>query len=212
MPVLELGQASARFSNLLPGQHGEFQSAETGDFFRIAENFDGENTEIRAAGESKAINENLPNPDNAAHCSVCRYNELLQWQAATTKLKLDLYDRHFKIYQSVADVCLIIFKAELNEIEPLMSRFVLSTREALFLFDQRDGIDKTLQEIRVMFNHIINLEVARKQLPEKSRETLEIFAQKHIEAAQALLPKIDELEKKLRKYLMFSSVTGWRWR
>jgi hypothetical protein len=122
----------------------------------------------------------------------------LQWRTARNRLILDLYNKRFDIYSSVLDLYQTIMKKDdQNDMKAAGIRFIKSFRESQFLFRQKDGIYKTLENIKDAYAKI--------------EGAIDIPDNPHVSesAAQARLdfePLLLRLERQIDRYLDFRNI------
>jgi hypothetical protein len=127
-----------------------------------------------------------------------------QWRTNREKLRLDLYQKRFSVYESTLEYYqLVIVHSEISseEKDKIERDFIKACRESKFLFSYKDGIFNLLNEIRKQAYFLANYKTP------PANDDSEIFiqsAQRNFDANKFLhedsLPK---LEEKLAKYLNF---------
>jgi hypothetical protein len=127
-----------------------------------------------------------------------------QWRTNREKLRLDLYQKRFSVYEStLAYHQLVILPSTIsNEEKDKIGRdFIKACRESQFLFSFEDGVFNLLNEIRQQAYFLANYKT-----PPASDDP-EIFkqsAQRNFDANKFLHEdSIPKLEDKLAKYLNF---------
>ena len=110
------------------------------------------------------------------------YFSWCQKEISRAKLKLDLYNRRFKIYEAVVEYYLWSYdKSEKSEKE-INKNFVMAFRESKFLFKHSDGIYDEIDKFKNM-----------------------ISGGNGIDREKVLL----SLEDRLSRYLNFEEIEGW---
>ena len=75
----------------------------------------------------------------------------LAWRVARDKLKLDLYDRRFAIYDAALDFYFLKdgqhASSDPETVERIKRKCVRASREARFLFDESSGVAKALDRV-----------------------------------------------------------------
>ena len=78
----------------------------------------------------------------------------LTWRVAHQKLKLDLYDKRFAIYEAALDFYLLkdghLDSGDPKRVEDIHRTFIRACREAKFLFDTASGVFEALDKVRCM--------------------------------------------------------------
>lgn len=138
---------------------------------------------------------------------IAGYIALQQWRTNSEKLRLDLYQKRFSVYERTLDYYhLVIVHSEISNDEKgkIERDFIKAYRESQFLFSYRDGIFNLLNEIRLQAHFVANY-----QTPPASSDP-EIFKQsdqKQFDATKFLHQDcLPTLEDKLAKYLNFHKV------
>jgi hypothetical protein len=121
-----------------------------------------------------------------------------QANTALKRLNLDLYEKRFNIYTAALDLYQADMKKELLDIKEAEFRFVQGFRESLFLFQEQDGIYKTLEKIKDG-QAMISAHEEAKAKNEHNSDIETNAANARIEFEKLLLT----LERKLTKYLDF---------
>ena len=79
---------------------------------------------------------------------------LLAWRVARDKLKLDLYDRRFAIYDAALDYYFLRTghhtSSDPETRERIERKCIKACREARFLFDERSGVVPALDRVRCL--------------------------------------------------------------
>ena len=138
--------------------------------------------------------------------AVVGYSQL---RIASSKIKLDLYNKRFHIYETVLELFQELHHFEEEKIRKLELELVRCVRESKFLFDKKDGIYDLIQKIHKcnFKNSAYHRELAREK--EDNNKLLNIMAKGAREACQEYEKHLSELEEKLEKYIQFTSRNGW---
>ncbi|OCB03269.1 hypothetical protein BBC27_08730 [Acidithiobacillus ferrivorans] len=130
-----------------------------------------------------------------------------QWKTASATLKLELYKRRFNIYLSVLDLYQATMKGSLADMEKSAIPFIMSFRESLFLFDEKDGIYKTLEIIKDEYSKIEAYEKAEADSDDSDdSERIAERARASNGSYTRLEERLLKLEEQLKKYLDFSKI------
>lgn len=128
--------------------------------------------------------------------------------ATTAKLKLDLYNRRFKIYEDVLALYQVMYDEWDDEnVEKLERAMIRSFRESRFLFHSDDGVYDVILRFKDL--NAKNSGYYRYRQQSSSSEALPLLGQAAADARMACEPLIVELEDKLMKYLDFRKISGW---
>lgn len=128
--------------------------------------------------------------------------------ATTAKLKLDLYNRRFKIYEDVLALYQVMYDEWDDEkVEKLERAMIRSFRESRFLFHADDGIYDVILEFKDL--NAKNSGYYRHRQQFINSEALSSLGQAAADARMACDLLIVELEDKLMKYLDFRKISGW---
>jgi hypothetical protein len=125
----------------------------------------------------------------------------LQWRVADNKLRLDLFDRRYKVYDATRNFLSVILR-EANFTNPQLFEFYAGTSDAEFLFGAE--VVKHLDEIRKRAIHL--------QTAQKLYEPLPVGEQrsKHVQEAHDdllwLTNQITAISKTFAPYLGFTNV------
>ena len=129
-----------------------------------------------------------------------------QWMVARQKLRLDLYDKRFTVFE----VALKVYQESLGETEltepayeELHRKFITAMIEARFLFSVDSGIAKVMED----FNKSIFVVKGSRRImktsgipPEELNKVFNKFTDE-----QMLFPnKLEDLERRMKPYLTFS--------
>jgi hypothetical protein len=138
-----------------------------------------------------------------------------QMRIASSKVKLDLYDRRFEIYQAALELYQAIWDWKWEAIQPLEHRFIHAFRESQFLFDEKDGVYQTLEQIKDCNAKITADQKARAGKDDIGGDPDAISQYRRLLTGAAGKASIDfdkllqQLEKQLKKYLDFRNIDGW---
>jgi hypothetical protein len=128
--------------------------------------------------------------------------------ATTVKLKLDLYNRRFKIYEDVLALYQVMYDEWDDEnVQKLERAMIRSFRESRFLFHSDDGIYDIILKFKDL--NAKNSGYYRYRQQFSKSEALPELGRAAVEARIACDPLIVELEDKLMKYLDFRKISGW---
>jgi hypothetical protein len=136
---------------------------------------------------------------------IASYIAIQQWRTNKEKLRLDLYDKRFAVYENtLALYRMLMSETLLTEKEKIdiQSNFIKSYRESQFLFSDSDGITKLLGDISSktpVINNILSIHKAYIGNPDMQVQA----HMNHLEALTFLNNSMPELEKRLAKYLNF---------
>lgn len=131
------------------------------------------------------------------------------FKATNAKLKLDLYDRRFKIYEDILALYQTIHRPwDCDKVHLLELSMIRSFRESIFLFEPEDGVYDVISKIQQAnarnsgyYKHI-------DENPHDRDTKLELH-NSALTARQEFDNLILELEGKLAKYLDFRKIHGW---
>jgi hypothetical protein len=134
---------------------------------------------------------------------IALYITCQQWKTNVEKLRMDLYDRRFKVFQEIRQFLLLMSntKCELND----LISFDLATAEADFLFGPE--IRQLIQDI---YGHGAELLSAKRQYDHVARQSIQTVSQgyDHQEVVGVLsteqkwaIGQIKLLKEKFSKYL-----------
>jgi hypothetical protein len=133
---------------------------------------------------------------------------LLQLKIANLKIKLDLYDKRFRIYQSVTDFANAKHDDEkLSEIE---KKIDISFRESHFLFKKSDLMSMHVLAVKTkkeeIFKHLKRDMSAAEVLYDK--ESINKRKEEYEKNKESLHKLVVDFEKKISKYIEFRNING----
>ena len=135
-----------------------------------------------------------------------------QMKRASAKVKLDLYNRRFNIYQITLDYYFSLWNDPYPTVTEKSFLFTKAFRESKFLFKDNDNVYKTLEKIhkkgaKIRFYKEYKYEMEHNLTKDKlDLDTL------HKESSEALLELENDLialENYIQKYIQFNSTSGW---
>jgi|HubBroStandDraft_1064217.scaffolds.fasta_scaffold22041_3 hypothetical protein len=142
------------------------------------------------------------------------------WRTSREKLRLDLYNRRFDIYSRTLDLLHALenwHPSELEknstslqqspELEQAQRAFVKASREAQFLFDDASGIPKLLEQMHADVIAMIGFK--RDIVPKLRGEAFIAENQKFTERLSRVYAVAPLLEKGMKKYLDFRTLSAW---
>ena len=133
------------------------------------------------------------------------------WRDNRDKLRLDLFNRRFSIYQRV----LVYYKALLvwkgtEEQKALIPPFIEASREALFIFPKKSGVYEHLQ---TFWNHSWKIVTHQEVMTvfagadlygdEETRKQRRKVVDERMESGTWILSSLTELEKLMKKSMSF---------
>jgi hypothetical protein len=126
-----------------------------------------------------------------------------QWLTNREKLRLDLYDRRFKIYVRVLDFynAVILWDGS-DEQQVLKAPYTQAFRESRFLFPKNSGIFSFLEEFSKRAFFIVNFDQL-KEMKSVDPQEFAKQAQKKIDSVNWILESMTTFEDKLEPYLKF---------
>ena len=129
----------------------------------------------------------------------------LQWRLARTKLRLDLFDRRYKVYDAAKKLLtLVLREAKLNLSD--LTEFNIAVADAEFLFES-----DVLNYLKGLRKSAIHLNTTQKLL---SRPQTDDQLKKTAEAEEKdltdLTNQLAQLTKAFRRYLGFADITSFR--
>ncbi len=129
-----------------------------------------------------------------------------QWMVARQKLRLDLYNKRFAIFE----VALKLYQESLggtelteSEYEELHRKFITAMIEARFLFSPDAGIAKLMEDFN---KSIFVVKGSRRTMKTQGipPEELNKVFNKFTEEQMQLPKKLEDLERRMKPYLAFS--------
>jgi uncharacterized pyridoxamine 5'-phosphate oxidase family protein len=134
----------------------------------------------------------------------------MQLKIASSKIKLDLYNRRFKIYESVLSLYQEVHRWEEEKITLLEIDMIKSLRESKFLFGKQDKIYETILAIKDANGKNTAYHKQIKEWPQnQNAETSRLLHKLAVEGREDFENNLIILEDKLEKYLNFKTVNGW---
>lgn len=126
-----------------------------------------------------------------------------QWLTNREKLRLDLYDRRFRIYVPVMEFhkALVVWDGS-EEQKKLVDPFIQAFREAKFLFPEHSGIFSFLKEFSEHAFFITNFD----KLKELSSVDPKVFSkqfERRVGSVNWILQSMEPFEEKLGPFLNF---------
>ncbi len=138
-----------------------------------------------------------------------------QMRIASSRVRLDLYDKRFEIYQAALELYQAIWEWKWETIQPLERRFIRAFRASQFLFDEKDGVYRTLEQIKDCNAAITADGKARAGMddiggdPEAVKQYSRLLTGAAGKASIEFETLLKQLETQLRKYLDFNRIDGW---
>lgn len=129
-----------------------------------------------------------------------------QYRTAKNKLRLDLYNRRFAVYDKTLSYYQVYYLRELNSemIQNSAAEFIHAYRESLFLFGRESGVYKVLTEIKDTFGYLIAYDA---RLKSDSIDKDELYAWYKIKESKPDPTKLMEsLEQALMPWLDFQKI------
>lgn len=138
-----------------------------------------------------------------------------QAKTAREKLRLDLYNKRFAIYESALNFYQQLEGYELSEKKAFSSvhrAFIKCMRESKFLFDRQSGIYEILEKmhmdsVRVTSFRDLAEEYSRMDEPAQ-RLKIAGFQKEMIDVLMSFPARIENLEAKIAKYLDFHKIVA----
>jgi hypothetical protein len=126
-----------------------------------------------------------------------------QWFTNREKLRLDLYDRRFKIYVQVMEFhkALVVWDGS-EEQKKLVDPFIQASREAKFLFPEKSGVFSFLTEFSKHAFFITNFDKL-KDLSSMDQKLFSKHFEKRVDSVNWILQSMEPLEQKLGPFLNF---------
>jgi hypothetical protein len=138
-----------------------------------------------------------------------------QMKIASTKLRLDLYNKRFAIYQSAFDLYNAHNLHNWNPevVSDLELQFLKSFRESQFLFDEKHGIYKILETIK---KNSTSITIYKKHMIDPDRASKDKSFEDNLHknsnmAFSAFHNNLLRLEDKISNYIYFGNIDGWNW-
>ncbi len=127
-----------------------------------------------------------------------------QYRIAQDKLKLDLYNRRYAIYDALQTLRIELARHDFTQTEAdaMLRQYSFRIREAQFLFQEKDGIMETLEQIRDPASGII---AARREMKDIPPAVASKQRREWAESLQVMRILSDQLERQLEPYLDFKS-------
>lgn len=126
-----------------------------------------------------------------------------QYQTNRQKLKLDLYDRRIKIYNSAMQLALTSSRMGYEDIKSKLGEFDYSLHEAYFLFDE--NVSTKLEEIWNKANTLIALLEQREEL-ENRQELPNKLVREIVELREGFPKEIKILRSLFYPYIYFANI------
>ncbi len=126
----------------------------------------------------------------------------LQWRVVDNKLRLDLFDRRYKVYDAARNFVASIMR-EASVTESQLADFNIGTSDAKFLFEP--DVAEYLAEIRKRALHLRTTRELLKR-PPASDDELARLAQAENDAVSWLGDQITEMTKIFTPYLGFANI------
>lgn len=132
-----------------------------------------------------------------------------QLTIASSKLKLDLYNKRFHIYESVLNLYQQAWKWEEEKIRPLELELIRSLRESKYLFNEKDEIYETIIKVKNANAKISGYHRTVKEFDTLSNpERFNILHKTKVDGFDEFEKNLYELEEKLKKYISFKNING----
>lgn len=130
-----------------------------------------------------------------------------QKHIASAKVKLDLYNKRFAVYESAVDFYLAYYEKAAIPLREAETIFIKRYRESQFLFSSEDGIYDTLGRIK----EFVGVMSAHHQQAQGGKCNVNpITHMRSNDAADQFEPELKKLEDQMGKYLSFRTIDGWR--
>ena len=127
------------------------------------------------------------------------------WRDNREKIRLDLFNRRFAIYQRVLVIYqeLIVWQ-DRDDQKALIQPFIEASREALFIFPRKSGVYEYIQEIWSHMWTITRFAEAAKPLRDcQMNQELEKLSMERKEHVNWILVSMTELEKLMKDSMSF---------
>ena len=133
-----------------------------------------------------------------------------QMKIASAKVKLDLYNKRFNVYVSTLEYYQAMWKQTDSDLKEKGAAFIKCYRESLFLFSEKDGVYKTLTNIKNDGGVVSTYEDYKRQgHGVHSIGNFDVLHQRSVEAKEKIGDDLQVLEKQMAKYIDFKVVRGW---
>ncbi len=129
-----------------------------------------------------------------------------QKKIAGAKVKLDLYNKRFAVYESAVDFYLAYFEKVATPLHEAETTFIKRYRESQFLFASEDGIYDTLGRIK---EFVGSMSAHHQQIQSTQKGINPIIHGRSNDAALKFEPELKKLEDQMGKYLGFKATEGW---
>lgn len=136
---------------------------------------------------------------------IAVYIAYQQWQTNRQKLRLDLYQKRFAVYENVLAFYHILYAGDHvtdKERIAIENNFLKSCRESQFLFCDKDGVFQLLSEMNSRTSILKNVTATSKAYRGDPEGVTKVLHD-HSAAIKFIDDAIPQLEKKLAKYLNF---------
>jgi len=136
-----------------------------------------------------------------------------QMKIASAKIKLDLYNKRFAVYEAALEYHQAIWskdKEPLAEMDEKAKAFVKAYRESQFLFAPKDGVYDTLSVILQDGAKVVYFE-REKRNPQDIND-LHLMGSNANKGRKSFSENLLTLEKQMEKYIQFRDVKGWSMR
>ncbi|HGM5526086.1 TPA: hypothetical protein ACKP1A_000601 [Stenotrophomonas maltophilia] len=137
---------------------------------------------------------------------------LSQMKIASSKARLDLYNKRFAIYTTALEYYQVLWGKSDASLKVSEANMIKAFRESKFLFKKSDGIYETLEKIKdagAMATGIKErIEIMEKEVSADGR-VLTKSRENRSAALQRFEDNLKTLEQQLEKYLRFKTASGW---
>ncbi|MBA0429422.1 MULTISPECIES: hypothetical protein [Stenotrophomonas] len=137
---------------------------------------------------------------------------LSQMKIASSKSRLDLYNKRFAIYTTALEYYQVLWGKSDASLKVSEANMIKAFRESKFLFKKSDGIYGTLEKIKdagAMATGIKErIEIMEKEVSADGR-VLTKSRENRSAALQRFEDNLKTLEQQLEKYLRFKTASGW---
>jgi len=131
---------------------------------------------------------------------------------ASSKARLDLYNKRFAIYTTALEYYQVLWGKSDASLKVSEANMIKAFRESKFLFKKSDGIYGTLEKIKdagAMATGIKErIEIMEKEVSADGR-ALTKSRENRSAALQRFEDNLKTLEQQLEKYLRFKTASGW---